>query len=93
MLRLQEEGIYPQTFENITGPVLMLHGSFDPHPGQMITKSLEPHLAQLEYVEWERCSHYPWLEKFVREEFFALLIDRLVRQLTKRQPTVDGATD
>jgi pimeloyl-ACP methyl ester carboxylesterase len=73
MLRLQEQGVYPAAFSAIRGPVLMLHGDADPHPGRMILASLEPHLPQLEYREWARCGHYPWLEKAVREEFFACL--------------------
>jgi len=73
MIRLQEEGVYPAAFAAIDAPVLMLHGAVDPHPGPMIRSSLVPHLPQLEYREWERCGHYPWLEKAVREEFFIVL--------------------
>jgi pimeloyl-ACP methyl ester carboxylesterase len=77
MVRLQEEGVYPAAFSAVDAPVLMLHGAFDPHPGRMIRASLEPHLPQLEYHEWERCGHYPWLEKAVRDEFFAVLYEWL----------------
>lgn len=81
MVRLQEEGVYPAAFAAITAPVLMLHGSVDPHPGAMIRASLEPYLPQLEYHEWPRCGHYPWLERAVREEFFDLLPRWLDRRL------------
>jgi pimeloyl-ACP methyl ester carboxylesterase len=81
MVRLQEEGVYPAAFSAIEAPVLMLHGAVDPHPGWMIRANLEPHLPQLEYLEWERCGHYPWLERAVREEFFAVLRAWLTRQL------------
>jgi pimeloyl-ACP methyl ester carboxylesterase len=73
MLRLQEEGVYPAAFAAIRTPVLMLHGAADPHPGQMIRASLAPHIPQLEYREWERCGHFPWLERSARDEFFSLL--------------------
>jgi pimeloyl-ACP methyl ester carboxylesterase len=73
MLRLQEEGVYPAAFSAIRSPVLMLHGAADPHPGRMIRASLAPHVRQLEYREWARCGHYPWRERFVRDEFFAVL--------------------
>ena len=73
MLRLQAEGIYPAAFAVIEAPVLMLHGAADPHPGDLIRASLKPHLQRLEYREWERCGHYPWLERAAREEFFAVL--------------------
>ncbi len=73
MVRLQEAGVYPAAFAAIDVPVIMLHGAVDPHPGQMIRASLEPHLPQLEYQEWEHCGHYPWLEKAVGEDFCSVL--------------------
>jgi pimeloyl-ACP methyl ester carboxylesterase len=73
MLRLQAEGVYPAAFAAIKAPVLMLHGTFDPHPGPMIRAGLKPHLPQLEYRELERCGHFPWLERWAHEEFFAVL--------------------
>jgi pimeloyl-ACP methyl ester carboxylesterase len=82
MVRLQEEGAYPGAFSAITSPVLMLHGTYDPHPGQMIRASLQPYIPQLEYREWERCGHRPWAEKYVRDEFFAALRDWLLEHTT-----------
>ena len=79
MVRMQDEGVYPAAFAAIRCPVLMLHGAADPHPGGRIRKSLEPYLPQLESREWERCGHYPWLEREVREEFFSVLREWLVR--------------
>jgi pimeloyl-ACP methyl ester carboxylesterase len=81
MLRLQKEGIYPAAFAAITAPVIMLHGAYDPHPGQMIRDSLVPYIPQIEYQEWERCGHHPWKERAVREEFFARLCEWLVQRL------------
>jgi pimeloyl-ACP methyl ester carboxylesterase len=81
MLRLQGEGVYPAAFGVIESPVLMLHGAEDPHPGRMIRASLEPYLPQLEYREWPRCGHSPWLERGVREEFFAVMRDWLTRHV------------
>jgi pimeloyl-ACP methyl ester carboxylesterase len=77
MMRLQAAGIYPQAFERIRVPVIMLHGTADPHPGQMIRTSLEPYLEQLEYLEWDRCGHYPWLEPAARDDFFRVLVEWL----------------
>jgi pimeloyl-ACP methyl ester carboxylesterase len=86
MLWLQEEGVYPAAFSAIDAPAIMLHGAVDPHPGQMIRASLEPHLPQLEYREWERCGHYPWLERAVSDEFFQVLREWLARQPAARLP-------
>jgi pimeloyl-ACP methyl ester carboxylesterase len=81
MVRLQNEGVYPATFGAIKSPVLMLHGAVDPHPGKMIKASLTPYLPQLEYREWDRCGHYPWLEKSARDEFFSVLRNWLENRL------------
>jgi len=79
MVRLQKLGVYPQTFSKIKVPVLMLHGAFDPHPGEMIRDSLLPHLPQLEFRQWERCGHYPWLERLVHEEYLIILREWLLK--------------
>lgn len=78
MMRLQEEEVYPAAFAAIRSPVLMLHGAVDPHPGGLIRESLERYLPQIEYREWERCGHYPWLERGVREKFFSVLREWLL---------------
>ena len=73
MLRQQEAGVYPAAFAAISSPVLMLHGKQDPHPGRRVRGSLLRYLPQLEYIEWDDCGHYPWLERAVGEEFFSTL--------------------
>ncbi|MBV6459057.1 MAG: hypothetical protein HONBIEJF_02197 [Fimbriimonadaceae bacterium] len=73
MVRLQAEGRYPQSLAGITCPVLMLHGAYDPHPGEMIRDSLTPYIPQLDFHQWDRCGHYPWIERHAREEFLTLL--------------------
>ena len=70
MLRLQNDGTYPQAFTAIAAPVLMIQGSYDPHPGKMIYEALKPHIRHIEYVELDRCGHEPWRERFAKEEFF-----------------------
>jgi pimeloyl-ACP methyl ester carboxylesterase len=91
MIRLQAEGFYPSAFAAVESPVLMLHGAYDPHPGQMIRATLQRHLPKLEYREWANCGHKPWLEKAVREEFFMVLREWLTRHLiTGESPCCDG---
>jgi pimeloyl-ACP methyl ester carboxylesterase len=79
MLRLQDEGVYPAAFKSIRIPVLMLHGSEDPHPGAMIRDSLKTVLGQMEFTQWDHCGHYPWLEKAAHEAFYTRLIQWLLR--------------
>jgi pimeloyl-ACP methyl ester carboxylesterase len=73
MVRQQAAGRYPDAFTAIRGPVLMLHGTYDPHPGEMVRDSLLPRIPQLEYHSLDRCGHSPWLERWARDEFFAIL--------------------
>ena len=73
MMRLQDEGDYPAGFASIRSRVIMMHGSHDPHPGRMILESLKRYIPQIEYRQWEKCGHYPWLEKAVRGEFYGEL--------------------
>lgn len=80
MLRLQAEGVYPAAFSAVGGPVLMIHGVRDPHPGAMTRATLAAHISHLEYVELERCGHYPWLERYARDEFFRVLLEWLGRR-------------
>jgi pimeloyl-ACP methyl ester carboxylesterase len=82
MLRLQAEGFYPAAFAAIKSPVLMVHGTFDPHPGRLIRAGLQPHLPQLEYCELDRCGHYPWLERHAADRFFSLLREWLQQHVT-----------
>jgi pimeloyl-ACP methyl ester carboxylesterase len=81
MMRLQAEGIYPGAFAAIKVPILMVHGTFDPHPGRLIFAGLRPYLPQLEYRELERCGHYPWLERAAADGFFALVREWLAENL------------
>ncbi len=82
MARLQSAGIYPRAFEAIESPVLMLHGAYDPHPGNMIRDSLAPYLPQLEYHEWQRCGHSPWIEKSARDAFFSTVFEWLASKMS-----------
>lgn len=80
MMRCQEAGIYPKSFSDITVPVLMLHGADDPHPGAMIRDSLKRYISQLEYHEFSRCGHDPEIERYAKDEFFAVLSNWLTRR-------------
>lgn len=73
MLRLQREGVYPAAVTAIRSPVLMIHGSHDPHPGRMIRDGLLPYLPQIEYHEMAECGHYPWQERRAKSGFYAKL--------------------
>jgi pimeloyl-ACP methyl ester carboxylesterase len=70
IVRLINHGVYPAAFAAITCPVLMLHGEADPHPGHLTSDELRRHIPHLEYREFSKCGHSPWLERQARDEFF-----------------------
>ncbi len=87
MIRLQDEGVYPAAFLSVRAPVVKLHGTHDPHPGRMIYANLRQHVPHIEYREWARCGHEPWLERAVRENFFSALAAWLNAQFTDEPST------
>jgi len=84
LLRCQDEGIYPQSFTSIRVPVLMLHGADDPHPGQMIRDTLKQYIPHLEYHEFPRCGHQPEIEKYAKDDFFAVMNGWLEEKLAEK---------
>lgn len=81
MVRLQEAGVYPAAFTTITCPVLMLHGSYDPHPGKLIRDGLQQFIPHLKYIEFDQCGHAPWIEEHARGRFLSTLRSWLQRHL------------
>ena len=73
MLGRQADGTYPASFAAIDGPVLMLHGREDPHPGRMIHASLAAVMPRVEYRELATCGHDPWRERQARAAFLSVL--------------------
>jgi pimeloyl-ACP methyl ester carboxylesterase len=80
VLRLQRESLEPHRFNRISCPVLMLHGSIDPHPGAATRDLLSRFIPHLQYVEFEKCGHEPWKEKHARNPFLAALLSWLKLQ-------------
>ena len=83
MLRLQAHGVYPAAFAAITSPVLMLHGAYDPHPGERIAASLRSYVKDFTYHQWDHCGHDPFAERTVQSDCFA----RITAWLTSHRTT------
>lgn len=79
VLRLQHEGIEPNSFSAIKARVLMLHGDVDPHPGVETRDLLRRFIPKLEYIGLERCGHEPWRERYAREPFLDILRKWILR--------------
>jgi pimeloyl-ACP methyl ester carboxylesterase len=90
MVRCQETGIYPQSFTSVKVPAIMLHGVDDPHPGTMIWDTLKRYIPHLQYHEFPRCGHDPEMEKYAKDDFFAVLSSWLKAQLSKTSGAQQG---
>jgi pimeloyl-ACP methyl ester carboxylesterase len=83
MIRCQEKGVYPQSFTAIISPVIMLHGTYDPHPGRMIRDNLKQYIPHLEYHEFENCGHSPSTEKYAKDDFFRVMCAWLKKKFSE----------
>ncbi len=63
--------------QRIRCPVVVIHGEYDPHPLEGITKPLSRILPDLRVLPLANCGHTPWLERQARERFFEILKDEL----------------
>lgn len=90
MVRCQETGIYPQSFNSVKVPAIMLHGADDPHPGTMIRDALKQYIPHLQYHEFPRCGHDPEIEKYAKDDFFAVLSSWLKENLSKTNGAQQG---
>jgi len=75
--KIRKSGNLLKLGEKITCPVTAIHGNYDPHPFQGVSKPLSSVLNKFQFVLLENCGHRPWFEKNAREEFFQSLRDHL----------------
>ncbi len=54
-------------------PVVTIHGDFDPRPADVAKESLSCMAKDFKFILLEKCGHYPWLERYARDEFFKVL--------------------
>lgn len=63
--------------EKIRCPVIVVHGTYDPHPFAGTHLPLSRVLRNVRFVLLERCGHRPWIERHARERFYDLLKDEI----------------
>ena len=59
---------------NIRCPVIAIHGDFDPHPFEGVKEPLSNIIEDFRFILLEKCGHYPWFEKFTRDQFYRILV-------------------
>lgn len=70
---LRGSGRLLQFGRKIRGPVVAIHGDYDPHPYEGVLNPLSRILKDFRFFLLEKCGHQPWIEKHAKDEFFAIL--------------------
>lgn len=71
--QLRESGELLKQMKQIQCPVVALHGEYDPHPSAGVQEPLSKILKAFRFYLLEKCGHKPWVERWARERFFAIL--------------------
>jgi pimeloyl-ACP methyl ester carboxylesterase len=58
-------------------PVIAIHGDYDPHPYEGVRDPLSKVIKDFRFILLEKCGHYPWFEKFAKDQFYRILINEL----------------
>ena len=72
-VELRNRGALLDAARKISCPVIAIHGDYDPHPLQGVVDPLSKNIKHFSFITLQKCGHYPWLEKYAREEFFDIL--------------------
>jgi len=71
--KLRVSGELLKMGRKIKCPVIAIHGDYDPHPAEGVREPLSRVLKDFKFILLEKCGHYPWMEKYVRDKFYELL--------------------
>ena len=76
---MRRSGALVRALRQVRSPVVVLHGTSDPHPLQGVVEPLRRAGVDPRVVVLERCGHEPWWERYARAPFFAELRKELAR--------------
>jgi pimeloyl-ACP methyl ester carboxylesterase len=71
--KLRISGEILELGRKITCPVIAIHGDHDVHLAAGVQKPLSRVLKDFKFVLLKNCGHYPWLERYARDEFYEIL--------------------
>lgn len=60
-------------FSKINIPVTLIQGDYDPHPIKEVHAFLKDSIPQTKLYELKNCGHYPWIEKYAKDDFYKIL--------------------
>jgi pimeloyl-ACP methyl ester carboxylesterase len=59
--------------KKIKCPVVAIHGDYDPHPAKGVKEPLKLVLKDFKFIPLQKCGHYPWMERYAKDEFYEIL--------------------
>jgi pimeloyl-ACP methyl ester carboxylesterase len=71
--RLRSSGELLELGRKIDCPVVAIHGDYDSHPAAGVEETLSGVLKEFQFILLQKCGHYPWWEKEVRDTFYEVL--------------------
>lgn len=74
---LRKSGELLAMAQQITVPVVALHGNYDPHHFQGVFEPLRKKLSDFKMHIIDKCGHYPWMELEARDDFYGKLFKAL----------------
>ncbi|MFC1733637.1 alpha/beta fold hydrolase [candidate division KSB1 bacterium] len=75
---MRKKGLLLKLGSKIQCPVVALHGDYDPHPYKGVSEPLSKVIQDFRFYLLKQCGHYPWKERFAKDEFYKLLKMSLV---------------
>jgi pimeloyl-ACP methyl ester carboxylesterase len=64
--------------KKIKCPVIAVHGDYDPHPAEGVSRPLSRILKDFRFILLEKCGHTPWIERLAKKKFYELIMNELV---------------
>jgi pimeloyl-ACP methyl ester carboxylesterase len=74
---MRQRGELLDIFNNITCPISIIHGDYDPHPIEGLTEPLSRTNIKYKAYLLEKCGHTPWKEEFAYHQFYEIMKDEL----------------
>ena len=72
-VQLRQSGKLLQLSQQITCPVVAIHGDYDPHPADGVKIPISGIIKDFTFILLEKCGHDPWNERQARDEFYRVL--------------------
>jgi len=76
MFQIRKSGVLLNSFMQISCPVCSIHGTYDPHIPEEVSKVFQDHTA---FKQWilPKCGHTPWIESKAKANFYTILYELL----------------